>query len=118
MSTERWPARADSPFNDTGANTQGDRVYWVGIGASAGGLEALTDMVKKIPREESNITYLVAQHLSPRHQSMMVQLIGKESTLPVKEAQHGAVPQPGTIYITPPNSDLYIKGGRLLKAGP
>ena len=113
MSTEHQLSGTNSSLSDSGVSKQGDRVYWVGIGASAGGLEALTDMVKKLPREESNITYLVAQHLSPRHQSMMVQLIGKESTLPVKEVRHGVVPQPGTIYITPPNSDLYIKDGRL-----
>lgn len=90
-----------------------DSLYWVGIGASAGGLEALREMIKKLPKRSSNITYLITQHLSPKHQSMMVQLLARETTMPVKEVIDGIKPQPGIIYITPPNSDLFIKKGFL-----
>ena len=99
----------DSP-KSVGSNS---RRYWVGIGASAGGLEALRELVKNLPKRVGNVTYIVAQHLSPKHQSMMVQLLGRETNMLVKEAEHNVSPEAGVIYITPPNSDLYVKDGKL-----
>lgn len=96
-----------------------NRPYWVGIGASAGGLEALREMIKNLPKGVGNVTYLVAQHLSPKYQSMMVQLLGRETDLHVQEAKHGIAPKAGVIYVTPPNNDLFIKNGKLqLRAPP
>jgi two-component system CheB/CheR fusion protein len=94
--------------------TQTEDLYWVGIGASAGGLEALRDMISNFPKTLPKTTFLVAQHLSPKHQSMMVQLLARETDMRVEEARDGIPPEAGVIYVTPPNSDLFVKE-RLLR---
>ncbi len=87
-------------------------LYVVGIGASAGGLEALQLFVKQLA-EKSDMAYIVAQHLSPTYKSMMVDLIARETHKKVFEIKNGMVIQKDTIYITPPNKDVFIKNGIL-----
>ena len=79
----------------------------VGIGASAGGLEALTALVKGLPAE-NNTAYLIAQHLSPTHKTMLVDLLSRETNLKVKDAEHGIKVEADTIYITPPNKNIEV----------
>ena len=91
----------------------GPALFVVGIGASAGGLEALRPFVANLPIQ-SNMAYIVAQHLSPQHRSMMVQLLGRETALPVVEAADGMMIEADTIYVTPPNRDAAVcDDGRL-----
>ncbi|MBF0248179.1 MAG: PAS domain-containing protein [Alphaproteobacteria bacterium] len=89
----------------------------VGIGASAGGLEALRLFVAELPLK-ANMVYVVAQHMSPQHRSMMVDLLSRETQLPVREAKNGIVPEIDTVYVGPPNSDVYVKGGKLCLRKP
>jgi len=84
-----------------------DEVVIVGIGASAGGLEALQAFVKNLPTD-SNISYIIAQHLSPTYKSMMVELLQKESKVKILEAQNGLVAAANTAYICPPNKNITI----------
>ena len=72
----------------------------VGIAASAGGLEAVTSLVQNLPRSAQAI-YVIAQHMSPTHKSVLTSLIARETSLPVKELGRETDPVPGTIYITP-----------------
>ncbi|ARJ67824.1 hypothetical protein WV31_20320 [Magnetospirillum sp. ME-1] len=87
-------------------------LYVVGIGASAGGLEALRPFVANLP-DDANMAYVIVQHLSPAYRSMMVQLLARETKLPVEEIKDGTSLQPNTIYITPPNKDVRIKNSSL-----
>jgi two-component system CheB/CheR fusion protein len=89
----------------------------VGIGASAGGLEALRSFVSCLPLN-ANIAYVIAQHMSPHHRSMMVELLSRETKLPVFEVKNGAKPKSDTIYVAPPNSDVSIKAGKLQHRKP
>ncbi|UCZ57654.1 PAS domain S-box protein [Desulfurispirillum indicum] len=82
-------------------------IYIVGIGASAGGLEALRALTSHLPAD-GDIAYIIAQHLSPSHRSMLVSLLAKECLLPVLEAVDGAAVEAGHIYITPPNYDITL----------
>ena len=82
-------------------------VVIVGIGASAGGLEALQTFVKNLPAN-ANISYIIAQHLSPTYKSMMVVLLQKESKIKILEAQNGLVAAANTAYICPPNKNITI----------
>ena len=79
----------------------------VGIGASAGGLEALTALVSGLPKE-NNTAYVLAQHLSPTHKTMLVDLLSRETTLHVKDAVHGEILDKDIFYITPPNNNIEI----------
>ncbi|MGB0670115.1 MAG: chemotaxis protein CheB, partial [Rhodospirillales bacterium] len=89
----------------------------VGIGASAGGLEALRPFVANLP-EVSNLAYIVAQHMSPQHRSMMVELLARESTIPVEEAKTGTQLRPNTIYVAPPNSDVMVQDDKVILRKP
>ncbi len=84
----------------------------VGLGSSAGGLEALQTMLEKLP-QIPNCAYIIAQHLSPTHKSMMVELLSRSTHLAVIEAKNGLRITPKTIYVTPENTDIYIKNGKI-----
>lgn len=84
----------------------------VGIGSSAGGLEALQIMLSKLS-DTLKCSYIIAQHLSPTHRSMMVDLLGRITNIPVIEVQNGMVIKEKTIYMTPENTDIFISSGRI-----
>ena len=85
--------------------------FWVGLGASAGGLEALTHCVAHLPLK-SGCVYIIAQHMSPNHRSLMAEILGREAELPVCEAATTLSPQPDHIYIIPPGQNLTLRDGR------
>ncbi|MCP1675572.1 two-component system CheB/CheR fusion protein [Natronocella acetinitrilica] len=102
--------------SQSGKNTATELVL-VGIGASAGGLEALRSLVNAL-RPDEHLAFVVAQHLSPTHQSMLVQLLARETTLPVIQVEDGMLPQPSTIHITPANSNIVVDDGLLRLSQP
>ncbi|MGR3512045.1 MAG: chemotaxis protein CheB [Paracoccaceae bacterium] len=83
----------------------------VGIGASAGGLEALQSFVQAIP-QETGLAFVVVQHLAPDHPSIMDQLLTAHSTVPVQKIEHEQPIRPDTISIIPPGPFLEIADGR------
>lgn len=87
--------------------------YIVAIGASAGGLEALQDFLSGFEADTQNVSIIIAQHLSPTHKSMLVQLLSKGTSLDVAEAVDGASLTVNTVYITPPDKDISIIDGRI-----
>lgn len=86
--------------------------FWVGLGASAGGLEALRGFVRNLPKNLP-ATYIVAQHMAPHHNSMLPEIIGRETDFDVVHVTDKLSPRSNTVYITPPNRDLVIEKGRL-----
>jgi two-component system, chemotaxis family, CheB/CheR fusion protein len=92
--------------------------YIVAIGASAGGLEALQDFLTNFPVELKNISIIIAQHLSPTHKSMLVQLLGKNSKLNVQEAKHLAIIEPSQVYIAPPDADITVSNEKIILTKP
>ncbi|MGC1951245.1 MAG: EAL domain-containing protein [Gammaproteobacteria bacterium] len=84
----------------------------VGIAASAGGLEALCELVLHLPKR-SRVTCVVVQHLSPTHRSLLVDLLRRETSLAVQEAKSGLAPQANNIYVTPPGSNITLEHGKL-----
>ena len=95
-----------------------ERNFIVGIGASAGGLEALSDLIRALP-DDLGVPYIVVQHLSPTYRSMMVPLLARETAMLVKDVEDGETPLPNVIYVTPANWDIILKNGvmRLLVPG-
>lgn len=104
----------DQPRDDGDGTTP---LIVVGIGASAGGLEALSALVSNLPQHRS-ITYVVAQHMSPQHKSMMVDLLSRSSRVAVVEATEGHSLEPDTIYITPPNRNIEIRDRTVVLSEP
>lgn len=87
--------------------------YYVGVGASAGGLEALELLFSNMP-VNTGITFIVIQHLSPDYKSMMVELLSKRTDVEVKRAEDGMLAEPNKIYLIPPKKNLSIFHGKLL----
>jgi len=92
-------------------------LFFVGIGASAGGLEAFQSLLPNLP-EEDNIIYIIAQHLDPSHPTMLVSLLKRYTSMPVSEIQDKESVEPGRIYITPPGSNVTFSNGLLRLSKP
>ncbi len=84
----------------------------VGIGASAGGLEALQDFFKAVPLN-SGLAYVVIQHLSPDYKSLMDELLARHTRLPIQIISDGLQIQPDNIYLIPPRKNLRIFKNKL-----
>ncbi len=85
----------------------------IGIGASAGGLEAISEFFKQMPAD-SNLTFVVIQHLSPDTKSMMSDLLRRVTKMPVKEVSDRVRPEPNTIYLITPGSNMRLIQGQLV----
>ena len=79
----------------------------VALAASAGGVFALTEILGKLPAAFPAVVVIV-QHLDPRHRSLMPQIFGRRSNLPVYSAVDGMEVQPGSVYLAPPDRHLLI----------
>lgn len=87
-------------------------MWVVGVGASAGGLEALGDLLREVT-PDIPACFIVAQHLAPHARSMMVELIDRQTELRVKAVEEADPLTPGTVYIVPPNHDVTFQDGLL-----
>ena len=84
----------------------------VGIGASAGGLEALERFFAHMP-SDSGMAFVVVQHLSPDHKSLMVELLSKHTPMKVLRAEDGLPVEANCVYLIPPKKIMTIADGRL-----
>jgi two-component system CheB/CheR fusion protein len=84
----------------------------VGVGASAGGLEAFTDLLRHLPRD-TGMAFVLLQHLPAKQHSMLAQILGKATVLPVAEAREGTGPLADHVYILPPGEVMEIRQGAL-----
>ena len=84
----------------------------VGIGASAGGLEAFTALLKHLPLD-TGMGFVLVQHLDPEHDSALTHLLGRATELPVHEVTNKLRVEPNHVYVIPPNSSLSISAGEL-----
>lgn len=84
----------------------------VGIGASAGGLEAFSELLAALPLE-TDMAFVLVQHLAPKHESWLSGLLSRETRLPVLEATHGLTVRVDHVYVIPPNATLTITDGIL-----
>ncbi len=81
----------------------------VGVGASAGGLEAFSELLSNLPSDIPMAIVLV-QHLDPKHSSLLTGLLTRTTPLPVVEARQGVRVEPAHVYVIPPNTTLTIAG--------
>jgi len=84
----------------------------VGVGASAGGLEAFSAVLRSLP-EDPGIALVFVQHLAPHHESALVALLSGHSALPVVQATEGMDVAPNHVYVIPPNAQMVIVGRKL-----
>lgn len=90
-----------------------DRLFpIVGVGASAGGLEALEQFFSHVP-DNIGIAFVVIQHLDPNHKGMMPELLQRTTAMTVLQAKNRMAIKPGCVYVNPPNKELSILHGTL-----
>ena len=87
--------------------------FVVGIGASAGGLDALERFFDHLP-PDTGMAFVVVQHLSPAFKSLMDELLRRHTDLPIHLVEDGMKVEPDHVYLMPPNKEMIIAGGRLL----
>ncbi len=85
----------------------------VGIGASAGGLEALEAVFDSMPAE-TGMAFVVIQHLSPDFKSLMDELLSRHTKISIHRVTDGMKVEPNAIYLIPPKKEMIISGGKLL----
>ena len=86
--------------------------YYVGIGASAGGLEALQDFFNHMP-DDTGMVFIVVQHLSPDYKSLMHELLARCTRMAIKVVEDGMTTEANTIYLIPPRKNMSIFHGKL-----
>jgi len=84
----------------------------VGIGASAGGLEAVTQLLHALPTN-SGMGFVLVQHLDPTHESILADLLSRATLMPVVEASNDTQVKPNNVYVIPHNKDITINNGVL-----
>lgn len=84
----------------------------VGIGASAGGLEALEQFLRHVP-QQSGLAFVIIQHLDPTHKGIMPELLQRATGMEVFQARDRMEVKPDCVYVIPPNKDMSILHGHL-----
>ena len=84
----------------------------VGVGASAGGLEAFTQLLRALPAD-TGMAFVVIQHLDPQHESFLAPTLARVTAMAVTQAAHGERVEPNHVYAIPPGADLSIAQGVL-----
>ncbi|PHM07981.1 chemotaxis protein CheB [Nostoc sp. 'Peltigera malacea cyanobiont' DB3992] len=84
----------------------------VGIAASAGGLEAFTQVLRHL-LTDTGMAFVLIQHLDPNHKSLLSEILARTTQMPVIEVQDGMSVEPNKVYIIPPNTKMMLSGGVL-----
>src|SRR5712692_195138 len=114
------PARRPAPSGQTEAGPQlpasNGSFSIVGIGASAGGLEAFTQLLQHLP-VDPGMAFVLVQHLDPKHESLLSDLLARVSKMPVRQVSDGLVVAPNSVYVIPPDKNMTVSN-RTLKLAP
>lgn len=98
------PATEDGPRTD---------FFVVGLGASAGGLEAISDLLRHLPKD-TPLSVIVVQHMDATHASHLVELLGRVAAMPVQWARNAEALRPGQVYVAPPKTGVTLRTGVML----
>jgi two-component system, chemotaxis family, CheB/CheR fusion protein len=104
------PVAAESPLDR-------EEMPVVGIGASAGGLDAVSKLVDVLPAD-SGMAFILVQHLDPTHESMMAELLAAHTSMTVQQATDGMLVECDHLYIIPPGTYLTVDNGALRLSEP
>ncbi len=113
MAKNKEETTAISKAEKDSVSQQNSPSHYVGIGASAGGLEALEEFFNRMP-EDTTLAFIVIQHLSPDYKSLMLEILSKRTKMPVFRAEECLKVEPGSVYLIPPKKNLTIFHGKLL----
>jgi two-component system, chemotaxis family, CheB/CheR fusion protein len=109
--------RSPDPARSEGGRPASEAFPVVGIGASAGGLDAASQLLDALPKD-SDAAFILIQHLDPTHPSLMAGLLAEHTAMPVSEATDGVQIAPGHVYVIPPGTYLAASDGVLRLSQP
>jgi two-component system, chemotaxis family, CheB/CheR fusion protein len=89
----------------------------VGVAASAGGLEAFTQLLEHLP-VDTGMAFVLIQHLSPDHQSLLTEILARVTQMEVYEGENGLEVEPNQVYVIPPNVKMVLSGDGVLQLSP
>ncbi len=115
MMSRRRTLRLDIPPPEQRSPAGGLTI--VGVGASAGGLEAVTQLMEALP-PGSGMALILIQHLDPSHKSMMVELLARHTAMTVCQAADGMPIEPEHLYVIPPGTYLSVDEGAMRVSAP
>ena len=103
-----------SPEEDgkTIENSRDEPLYIIGMGGSAGSLEAFDEFFRNMPTD-TGLAFVLVSHLDPTHKGIMPELLQRITTMKVQQAKDGMKVRPNHVYIIPPNKDMSIMHGTL-----
>ncbi|MFA6151609.1 MAG: chemotaxis protein CheB [Chitinophagaceae bacterium] len=93
-------------------SSKGDTFFIVAIGASAGGLEAITALLKHLP-PDTGMSFIYIQHLSPDHKSILSALLSKVTKMQVQEVTNKILMEPDNVYVIPPDKEMTVTNGHI-----
>jgi two-component system, chemotaxis family, CheB/CheR fusion protein len=104
-----------TPSEDEPSRASGDLLI-VAIGASAGGIESSTELLRHLPGD-MGMAFVFIQHLDPKHESVLTELLARQSAMPVKEVTDGMRVEKNHVYVIPPNAMMSISD-HILRLSP
>lgn len=110
--TRRRTAKLKKPQQPAPSRQPGGTFPIVGLGASAGGLEALEQFLKHLP-PESGLAFVIVQHLDPTHKGILPELLQRSTTMKVIQVKDRLKVRPNCVYVIPPNKDMSLLRGVL-----
>jgi len=116
MNSRRSTNKSKSHSSDEQQDIQTELFPIVGVGASAGGLEAFTELLSYLPTD-TGMGFVFIQHLSPNQKSLLTEILSRKTPMSVVEVQDGMVVEPNHVYVIPPNAMMTISQG-VLKLSP
>jgi chemotaxis response regulator CheB len=106
--------KKSEPNTDTAAIKPAPGEFLItGLGASAGGIQALKDFFEHVP-ERSGIAYVVILHLLPDHDSKLAEVLQTTTTMPVKQVKEKVKVEPDHVYVVPPDQHLTMVDGSIV----
>src|SRR5438270_311811 len=111
--TETFDSSAPASESENASDSLAPEFFPVGICASAGGLDAISELLKSTPTT-ARVAFLVVQHLDPAHESILVELLRRVSQMPVDWAVGDETLESGRVYVAPPKSRLALRAGKIV----
>ena len=114
IDTEEDEAAAEAALEAPGSESP---FHCIAVGASAGGLEAITALLSHL-EPNGTAAIIVAQHMAPQHRSLLAELLAKDCRYEVNNIKDGMSLEPDKVYVNPPNCDIIIEDGKLRIVSP
>ena len=109
----KGPTPQPTPESPQATGAKGsDNCPIVGFGASAGELEAFTQLLEQMP-EDPGMALVLVQHLDPQHASILTELLARSTKMKVQQVKNDTEVRPNRVYVIPPNKDMVITDGVL-----